>query len=230
MPTLVKTIGGIKIYREDNALLYIAGMAIDADGDEMAYGPEGVPGIKPLDFLANAGKPGNWWGITTDSGTSGTPYVQQLYHLAPGYYVSSTALEDTRFPASNPQRFLDSSQIPFFVLPSDFTAGIPSPFTPPKLGDLGFGYNINSHDNNCMIYGDIGPKGQIGEASIALAKTLGVPSDAKTGGTQSKIICYWFIPGSGKGWQPVDTWWNQALSAFNTWGGLKRLTSVISSI
>jgi hypothetical protein len=228
MSTLVKTIGGIKIYQEGNALLYVAGMQIDADGDEMAYGPDGVPGIVPLDYLANAGKPGNWWGITTDS--SKNPYVQQQYHLAPGYYVSSTALEDTRFPPSNPQRFLDSSQIPFFVLPGDFSSGMPAPLIPPKLGDLGFAFNTKTEDNNAMIYADIGPKGQIGEASIGLAKTLGVNSNPKTGGTDSKIICYWFVPGSGKGWQPVDIWWNQALSLFNTWGGIKKLKSVLASL
>jgi Fungal chitosanase of glycosyl hydrolase group 75 len=228
MATLLKTIGGVKIYQEANALLYLAGMQIDADGDEMAYGPDGVPGIKPLDYLANAGKPGNWWGITTDS--AGQPYVQQPYHRGPGYYVSSTALENPAFPESNPDRYLDSSQIPFFVLPSDFHSGMPSPLTPPKLGDLGFAYNTETKDNNAMVYGDIGPKAQIGEASIAAAKSLGVNSDPKTGGTSKPVICYWFVPGSGKGWQPVDVWWNQALNLFNTWGGLKRLTSVIASL
>jgi hypothetical protein len=227
MSTLVKTIGGVKIYQEGNALLYVAGMQIDADGDEMAYAPDGS-GLSPLDYLANAGSPGNWWGITTDK--SGNPYIQQPYHRGPGYYVSSTALENPAFPSSNPDRFLDSSQIPFFVLPSDFHSGMPSPLIPPKLGDLGFAYNTKTQDNNAMIYGDIGPKGQIGEASIGLAKTLGVNSDPKKGGTENKIICYWFIPGSGKGWQPVDTWWNQALKLFNDWGGISKLKNVLANL
>lgn len=227
MSTYLKTIGGTKIYQEGNALLWITGMAIDADGDEMAYAPDGS-GLAPLDYLANAGKPGNWWGITTDS--AGQPYVQQPYHLAPGYYISSTALEDGRFPESNPQRFLDSSQIPFFVLPSDFHSGMPSPLIPPKLGDLGFLYNTQTGDNNCAIYGDIGPKGQIGEASIGAAKTLAVNPNPKSGGTASKIICYWFVPGSGKGWQPVDTWWAQALTQFNSWGGIPKLKTTIANL
>jgi hypothetical protein len=227
MSTLVKTIGSVKIYSEGNALLYVAGMQVDADGDEKAYAPSGS-GLAPLDFLGNAGNPGNWWGITTDSG--GSPYVQKSYHLAPGYYVSSTALEDTRFPASNPQRFLDSSQIPFFVLPGNFSSGIPAPMQPPKLGDLGVGYNTKTGDNNAMIYADIGPKEKIGEGSIALASSLKINSDPKVGGTSDKIVCYWFVPGSGKGWQPVDTWWPQALDLFSKWGGLTKLKSVLANL
>jgi hypothetical protein len=220
MATLLKTIGGVKVYQEDNALLYLAGMQIDADGDELAYAPAGSD-LSPLDYLANAGNPGNWWGISTDK--SGNPYVQQPYHRGPGYHVSTTALFNGAFPESNPDRYLDASHIPFFVLPSDFGQNV-------KLGDLGFAYNTQTKDNNCMIYGDIGPKGQIGEASIGLAKTLGVNPDAKKGGTSSKIICYWLQPGSSKGWQVVDTWWPQALANFQTWGGLKRLTALIPQI
>lgn len=225
MSTVLKTIGGVKILQEGEALLFTAGMQVDADGDEKAYAPDGS-GLTGLDYLANAGSPGNWWGITTNA--AGQPFVQQPYHLAPGYYISSTALEDTRFPESNPQRFLDSSQIPFFVLPRDFSSGLPAGLKPVRLGDLGFGFNTQTGDNNCLIYGDVGPKGQIGEASIAAAKTLGVNPDPKKGGTEQKIICYWLVPGSGKGWQPVDFWWSGALKLFNDWGGIRRLKSVLN--
>lgn len=218
MPTVVATIAGIKIYKEDNALMFVAGMAINADGDEMAYGP---PGTTPLDYLANAGSPGNWWGITTDS--SGQPYIQKSYHRAPGYYVSSTALANPTFPESNPDRFLDSSSIPFFVLPSAFGQGS-------KLGDLGFAYNTETQDNNFMIYGDVGPKNKIGEGSINLANTLSIDANPKSGGTTKKIVCYWFVPGSGKGWQPVDTWWIAASKAFSAWGGLDRLLKILTSV
>jgi hypothetical protein len=220
MSNLVKTIGSVKVYREDNALIYIAGMAIDADGDEKAYAPA-ESDLPALDYLGNAGSPGDWWGITTDE--NGQPHIQQSYHLAPGYYVSCTAMEDSRFPQSNPQRFLDSSQIPFFVLPSDFDLG-------EKLGDYGLAYNTRTMDNNGAIYADIGPKGKLGEGSIALARSLGLNADPKTGGAESHMICYWFVPGSGKGWQPVDVWWPAALNLFNSWGGLSKLKTVIKEI
>jgi hypothetical protein len=218
MPKTVETIGGIKIYQEDNALIYVAGMAIDADGDEMAYGP---PGTTPLDYIGNAGSPGNWWGITTDS--RGEPYVQKSYHRAPGYYVSSTSLENPAFPSCNPDRFLDSSAIPFFVLPSNFGQGV-------RIGDLGFAVNTQTKDNNFMIYGDVGPNGKIGEGSINLAHTLGLNANPKSGGTEHHIICYWLVPGSGKGWQPVDTWYAQANKVFNAWGGVSRLQTILDAI
>jgi hypothetical protein len=227
MPTLIRTIGGVKIYSEKNAYIYIGGMSVDADGDELAYAPEGE-GLAPLDYIANAGKPGNWWGISTDQ--SGQPYIQQPYHRGPGYYVSCTALENPAFPKSNPDRYIDSSQIPYFVLPSNFTSGIPSPMTPPKLGDLGLAYNTQTGDNNAMIYADIGPKDKIGEGSMALASTLALSPNPKTGGTSKKIICYWFVPGSSKGWQPVDTWWPSALDLFRAWGGMAYLKTVIGQI
>jgi hypothetical protein len=220
MPSLVNTIAGIKIYREDNALLYVAGFAVDADGDDMAYAPAGSD-LQPLDLLGNAGSPGNWWGITTDP--EGNPYIQQSYHRAPGYYVSCTSLANPAFPSSNPDRFMDASQVPFFVLPSGFGQDA-------KIGDLGLGYNTRTGDNDAMIYADIGPKNKLGEGSVALAKSLKLNPDPRAGGTESRIICYWFVPGSSKGWQPVDTWWHQALSLFRKWGGLKRLKEVLTQM
>jgi hypothetical protein len=220
MAKLITTIGGVKIYSEKNAIIYIGAMAIDADGDEQAYAPADS-GLAPFDYLANAGSPGNWWGITTDQ--SGSPYVQQPYHRGPGYYVSCTALENPAFPESNPDRYMDSSQIPFFVLPGGFGSGC-------KLGDLGLGYNIQTGDNNAMIYADIGPQDQIGEGSMALASSLALDPDPKTGGTSKPIICYWFVPGSGKGWQPVDVWWKSALDLFRSWGGMDYLKTVINQI
>jgi hypothetical protein len=216
----ITTIGGVNIYEDSGAILYLAGMAIDVDGDERAYAPDDS-GLQPLDYLDNAGGPGNWWGITTDD--NGQPYIQQPYHLAPGYYVSCTSLVDSKYPESNPQRFIDASQVPFFVLPSRFGQGA-------KLGDLGLAYNTRTGDNNAMIYADIGPEDQIGEASQGLAKTLAINPDAKTGGTSDKIICYWFQPGSGSGWQPVDVWWPIALKNFQKWGGMAKLKSLIAGM
>jgi Fungal chitosanase of glycosyl hydrolase group 75 len=212
----IGSIAGVKIYQENGALFFLAGMTVDADGDECAYGPAGT---EPLDYLANAGSPGNWWGITTDS--HGNPYIQQTYHRAPGYYVSCTSMENSAFPTCNPDRYLDSSSIPFFVLPSDFGHNA-------KVGDLGFAVNIETGDNNAAIFGDVGPKGKLGEASINLAKTLGLSGNPKSGGTEFPIICYWLIPGSRAGvWLPVDTWWKNALSLFLNWGGLPHLKQLL---
>jgi len=60
-----------------------AGMEIDGDrangqtGGVPVYAPKGYTPA-PLDFLANAGGPGNWFGVVTDTGGSGgTPIAME---------------------------------------------------------------------------------------------------------------------------------------------------------
>ena len=67
-------IGGIPVQQLDGALIWNAGLAIDADGAANAYAPLGS-GLAPLDALADAGKPGGWWAVLTDNGRpSGTTH------------------------------------------------------------------------------------------------------------------------------------------------------------
>jgi hypothetical protein len=89
-------------------------MMIDADGAYRAYHPAN----KGLDFLANGGKPGNWWALVTENGKpSGTPVVQGPADPAPGFYISTTSLEDPAFGRKDPRRYVDSESIPYIVLP-----------------------------------------------------------------------------------------------------------------
>ncbi len=67
-------------------------MAIDADGANgqtggvPVYAPKGYTPA-PLDFLANAGGPGNWFGVVTDTNASdGRPVKQKDGDPAPGAY------------------------------------------------------------------------------------------------------------------------------------------------
>jgi hypothetical protein len=62
----------VNIFRSDTAVLFTAGMAVDAVGAPNAYGPKEKPG---LDFLENAGRPGNFFGIVT--GPDGKLCVQK---------------------------------------------------------------------------------------------------------------------------------------------------------
>jgi hypothetical protein len=176
---------------------FVAGMAIDADGAPNAYGPDG----KGLDFLANAGKPGNWWALVTDTGKpSGKPVVQSDTDPAPGYYVSTTALEDTSKNRRDPRRYVDAATIPYIVLPPDLAKahGV-------RLGDFALVRRPVSDDDEGSapvtvgaIYADVGPKGKLGEGSIALAKALGLPPDPKKGGAAGGVT-YIVLPGSGNG-------------------------------
>lgn len=179
-PSMAKPIdkvGSVVVMRRDDGrLAFVAGLQIDADGSPRAYHPRG----KGLDYLANAGKPGNWWGIATDS--KGQPYVQGADDPAPGFYVSTTALQRTGFPKSDPRRYIDSETVPYFVLPLDRYKkwGV-------KLGAEALVTNLANGKSCTAILADLGPKGKLGEGSIALARALGVPSDPKTGGAGGQI-------------------------------------------
>src|ERR1700687_2254072 len=76
-----------------STFVYVAGLAVDADGAYRAYHPADRLG---LDAIVHAGYLGNWWALATDTGeTNGRPVLQQRSDPAPGYYVSMTSLYDT---------------------------------------------------------------------------------------------------------------------------------------
>ena len=83
--TPLRTIGGVNVYTTApfEAVIFEGGMMVDADGSPQAYHPP-PDERKGLDNLADAGEPGNWWGIVTDNGKgSGNPVVQGSNDPAP---------------------------------------------------------------------------------------------------------------------------------------------------
>jgi hypothetical protein len=193
---LVVQVGPVPVWKVPGteALAYESGLAIDADGAPDAYGPDG----RGRDALANAGKPGNWWGVVTDTGkASGTPVVQGASDPKPGFYVSSTSLQDPKKAASDPQRYVDSSAIPYVaisprLLKRSLAGGA-------QLGDVVAVVNRANGKVAYAVVADVGPRDKLGEGSIALAETLGVNGDPRRGGT-AKGILYVVFPGSGMGW------------------------------
>jgi hypothetical protein len=202
------------------AFFYQGGLAIDADGSPNAYHPED----KGLDFLANAGKPGNWWGIATEDGkSSGKPVVQGPGDPAPGYYVSTTSLEDQTKPVTSPARYVDSGKVPYVVLPPQLTA----PKTPggARLGDFAAVVNTRTGQVAYALVADKGPKDKLGEGSIALAEALGIASSPKKGGT-GKGVAYVVFPGSGNGKpRTLAEISQEGGRLFTAFGGLARLTA-----
>jgi hypothetical protein len=116
---LLGRIGYSNIYtflEDQRAYFYEAGMMIDADGAYRAYHPD--PG-KGLDYLGNAGRPGNWWALVTDNGKkTGTPIVQGPDDPAPGYYISTTSLQDSSKKRTDPTQYVDAENVPEFTLDS----------------------------------------------------------------------------------------------------------------
>jgi len=165
---------------------FMAGMAIDADGSPRAYHPNNTG----LDDLKHSGYPGNWWGVATSNELStGEPLVQNADDPAPGFYVSTTSLIDNRYAYQNPLRYVNAEEMPYFVLPDQFSPAI-------QLGDIAWIHNTHNGLNSFAVFADVGP--DVGEGSMCLAKKLGINNDPRYGGVSSGIL-YFIFEGSGRG-------------------------------
>jgi hypothetical protein len=212
-PKMTKLVPGVpKVI--NGAVVFVSGAAIDADGDYRAYSPKGS-GLPALDYLANAGKPGNYYGLVC---VNGEPVVQGTSDPAPGYYVSPTALSDHFKKEIDPKRYLNSSEVPYIAIPPDARPlGV-------HLGDVCVVFH---KDFFCgAIVGDVGPRGKFGEISIKLAENLSIPSSPKNGGV-GRSVRYVIFPGSSKGWpRVVKDIQDQAMSLYQIWGGSLKLEEV----
>jgi hypothetical protein len=220
---IIDQVGDSKIRRfssDASIFFYRAGMAIDADGSPHAYHPNNIG----LDDIRNAGEPGNWYGVVTDTGkSSGEPIIQGSHDLAPGYFVSATSLVDTSKARIDSRRYVNAETIPYFVLPGNNTFGS-------KLGDFGFVINSKNSKSCGCIFADTGPADKIGEGSIALAKELGINPSPKNGGTDDGLA-YVVFPGSRIGWPlPVDEIHQKATKLFKDWGGFAKMKQGLPSL
>jgi hypothetical protein len=198
---------------DDSAFFYESGLMIDADGAYHAYHPDNRSG---LDYLGNAGRPGNWWALVTDNGEAdGRPVIQTDADPASGFYVSTTSLEDPNCDRKDPRRYVNAEAVNFIVLPGRLGLGA-------KLGDFAVAIRPATGAYDYAVYADAGPANKIGEGSIALATALGVPSSPKSGGVGHGIV-YIVFSASARGWplsQPeIDQYGAQL---FAKWGGVDK--------
>jgi len=173
------------LWNDENLLVIEGGMTIDADGAPRAYSP--IPD-EGLDALEHAGSPGQWDGIATHKGE---PIVQGPDDPAPGYYVSTTALQDFAYPFYRQDRYVDASRVPYIALPMTDNG--------PQLGDLALVINTRKHKASPAVFADI--SSVPGEGSIALARHLGIHADARRGGTDGGVL-YFVFNNSGTGALP----------------------------
>jgi hypothetical protein len=125
--------------------------SVDYDGDPYAYAPDD----SGRDFLANAGHPGNWWAIQTDTGRpNGKPVSTTLINPGTGkrqeYYISlSTGWIDGKYVDR-----VDAKKFSFAVLTSEMIEkGI-------KLGDWLSVSNPTSGRSICARVQDFGNGGK----------------------------------------------------------------------
>lgn len=176
-------------------------MAIDGDGangqtSAPVYAPHGYT-PEPLDYLANAGSPGNWYGIVTNR--HGDPIVQSKLDPAPGAYVSATSYAYKGHEREDPRAYLDSNAVAYIVIPSHWR-GLVDPIV---LGCKAMVTDTKTGNMLSAIVGDFGPRNKWGEASIAVAKFFGIPHSPKNGGTESAHFRYTFWPGVKNGYDLI---------------------------
>jgi hypothetical protein len=209
MSRLIGTIQGIDIVEEDDqSVTFTAGAQLDGDGangqfgGDPCYAPKSYTG-RTLDVLANAGGPGNWFGVVTDTGREdGTPIVQAAGDPCPGAYVSATSLhlpdkDGKPLPNSSPFKYVDAATVPFVVVPSMIIRGVAGVV----MGCRAVVTNTSNGQSTEAVVADGGPANKLGEISLACAKAIGVPAGegtahpANSGGVVEHIIQYRLFPG-----------------------------------
>jgi hypothetical protein len=200
--------------RIGDAVLFHAGMYIDADGAPNAYGPNN----RGLDFTANAVRGGRFLSVALHP--DGRPVIQRSGRFK-GFYVSTTSLHNAAGSPTNPGTYVDARKIPYIVLPPEFMKqfGV-------ALGDLAVVTNQRNGKSSFAIFADVGPHGKIGEGSVALARALGLNDDPRHGGTANASIAYLVFPRSGLGpgkLRSAREIRSSALRIFRRWGGARRL-------
>jgi hypothetical protein len=223
IPSLILSqIGSTPILGIDSAITFESGMEIDSDGAYHAFHPDDKSG---LEFLSNAGHPGNWFGVLTDNGlVNGNPVIQSANDPAPGFYVSATSLEDPSRDRKDPRRYVNSEAVNYIVIPGHLDAKVNNQIV--KLGDFAVVIRPEIEAPAYAVVADIGPARRIGEGSIALAKALQIPSDIKQRDPKPGIaqgVLYIVFPGSAQGWplsqQEID---RQGAALFSKWGGIDK--------
>lgn len=188
----------------DGSVTFAAGATLDGDGASGQFG--GPPCYAPasydgqtLDILANAGGPGNWYGVVTDK--SGTPITQGPDDPCPGAYVSATSLhllnkKGRQLPDSSPFKYVDSATVPFIVVPPMIVKGVAGIV----MGCRCVVTNTRNGRRVAGVVADGGPKNHLGEISVACAKAIGVPTGkthpANGGGASAPAIKYQLFPGT----------------------------------
>ncbi|MBW4522644.1 MAG: glycoside hydrolase family 75 protein [Scytolyngbya sp. HA4215-MV1] len=218
------SIGGRKVwrYQNSNIFFYTSKMAVDADGSPHAYHPNNTG----LDDNSNARtRSGKWVGVVT---VNGKPVIQTATDPAPGYFVSPTTLVDDKKTDTDPTKYVDSEKIPYIVLPPMLQGGNPPDgLRGARLGDLAVVYYKGKLVN--AIFADSGNSDEVGEASIAVAKALGIKDSPRSGGASSGVT-YVVFPRSGMGngklrtLEEINT---EAQKQFKAWGGMARLNACL---
>ena len=239
-----------KVQGKPDAWLIKGRLMIDVDGAPNCYHPndhkvntkyldidlETWDGA--LDWKANGGHPGNWFGVVTDTGqSSGNPIVQGPNDPCPGFYVSSTSLADHSKGQHDPLRYVDARKIPYLAYPYQvWTEGKNgkrfervSAGATGGLGDLLTVVNPKAdeaHRYAHAIIADMGGRDDphFGEGSPALGQKI------HAAGVVNADLLYIVYPHSGAGQGTIpsaDEIHQKGEQLFAKWGGLDEVNRVL---
>lgn len=170
------------------------------------------------------------------SGQDGKPCPEK-----DGFLVSATALiNPTVTDVCNPQRYADSMSVPAIVLPRRDKDGKPTQFESngATVGDLVVVATADLDKVAFAVIGDTGPRRELGEGSIALAKSLLLktadPVNYRDIRGKSPYRTSWDVPRTltlvfsnsrrpGRPFFTRDEIVQAASTKFAEWGGIERL-------
>ncbi len=174
----------------------IVKMDVDVDGAPNAYGPRGKA---TLDYELNAHVGARSTGAVVGyvmvpdpkNRHRTVPAIQGSDDPCPGYYVSTTAFQDSKNNnLRDPRRYVDASKIHYVV------RGLEAENHGVHLGDFVAVHSLR-HDTSVLgIVGDSGHSSG-GEGSLALLQALGYPfTTGKTGSVDQPEIIVRYFPRS----------------------------------
>jgi hypothetical protein len=124
-----------------------------------------------------------------------------------------TSLQKPQGDRVDPSMYVDSTRIPYVVLPTGFET-LPHVAKP---GDVGFATNLANAKTTAFIVGDSGGGSQakLGEGSIALFVALGGsnPNPRDGSGVPAGVIQYLIFPGSRRPGQGIWPRTNEDIAA-----------------
>jgi hypothetical protein len=217
------------VHQTGSTIYWSGKLDVDVDGAARAYNPSDTG----IDYLSDAGSPGDWYGLYT---SGGDPVIQGSSDPQPGYYVSTTSGYSSKVGSATQCHYIDAEFVSFLVMPGVSSSSALREAANFKIGDFALVYYAHTGKMAYTFYGDAGPTSNIGEGSLNLLTTLGynVWNSAHTrcvAGIDSGVLQLLF-PGSGfgLGYVPTNRDTNaHAMGAFVAAGGCALLQNILGS-
>lgn len=201
---------------------------VTAQGAPDAYHPDDTGSGS----LRDTGWPGGAWRerLVADPHQPQRP-LRQSEGGCTGYFVSTTALSDDRYPRASPAAYLDAGRIAYLALPDAWLARPGAG----AVGDFVAVHDRSTGRNSFGLIGDSGRDRAMGEISERMASDLsGVRAEARSGrgAPPGPLLCL-VLPGSRRepSWPlQASTMRARCEQLLREFGGAARLGQIAASL